>query len=75
MNESQPDKKQPEVKGEQDNAVGRVTKIRAALLWKHASIIHRERGCLTSPKYPHRLWGPITLQFNAYLGDFYPVKA
>jgi hypothetical protein len=32
MNKSQPDNKRLEVKGEQDNAVGRVTKIRAAVL-------------------------------------------
>jgi len=39
MNESQPDNERLEVKGEQDKAVGRVNKIRAPLLRKHASIL------------------------------------
>lgn len=75
MNESRPDNKRLEVNGEQDSAVGRVTKIRVALLRKHASIVRRERSWLTSPKHPHSLWGPITLHFNSHLGGFYPVGA
>lgn len=75
MNESQLDNKRLEVNGEQDSTVGRVTKIRSALLRKHASILRRERGWLTSPKHTNSLWGPITLQFNAYMGGFYPVGA
>jgi len=75
MNESQPENKRLEVKGEQDKAVGRVTKIWAALLRKYVSILRRERGWLTSPKHPHRFWGTITLLSNAYLGGFYPAGA
>ena len=60
MNESQPDNKRLEFNGEQDSVIGRVIKIRAALLRKHVSIARRERGWLTSPKNLHRLWGPIT---------------